>query len=336
MQDDEKYKKIKEALDRLHRQKQNSKENLNSQTLSDNKTINNQNTNFKDENLKNINLSNSKNNLKNQPNLQNNTKQNFNNSDKNLNSNKNSNSSNSINQRDYDKNPIIINDYSNFFTGTQRLFALMFGIAFCSTFIGFPEAIIIFPIIVFPSIVSEYYFSIKKSNYTICLKNNKILFLIDNNIERIIDTNEISKYIYMPFWKTNEKSVNIYFFIFILGIFCIFYNYIEFNIFILLVCEAICLFISVDFGNILHKMLVYFCINKTLSGFRIFPILIIEKPIVEKTVEKEIIPTYRYEADFKCYYIYFYNELIYKEIREYFLQNLNIDISKIKKTISII
>ena len=212
----------------------------------------------------------------------------------------------------------------------------MFGIAFCSTFIGFPEAIIIFPIIVFPSIVSEYYFSIKKSNYTICLKNNKILFLIDNNIERIIDTNEISKYIYMPFWKTNEKSVNIYFFIFILGIFCIFYNYIEFNIFILLVCGAICLFISVDFGNILHKMLVYFCINKTLSGFRIFPILIIEKPIVEKTVEKEIIPTYRYEADFKCYYIYFYNELIYKEIREYFLQNLNIDISKIKKTISII
>ena len=122
MQDDEKYKKIKEALDRLHRQKQNSKENLNSQTLSDNKTINNQNTNFKDENLKNINLSNSKNNLKNQPNLQNNTKQNFNNSDKNLNSNKNSNSSNSINQRDYDKNPIIINDYSNFFYRNTKAF----------------------------------------------------------------------------------------------------------------------------------------------------------------------------------------------------------------------
>ena len=146
-----------------------------------------------------------------------------NNSDNKENSNKNlendlnldnsqiSNNNTNSNKRDYDKNPIIINDYSNFFTGTQRLFALMFGIAFCSTFIGFPEAIIIFPIIVFPSIVLEYYFSIKKSNYTICLKNNKILFLIDNNIERIIDTNEISKYIYMPFWKTNEKSVNIYF-----------------------------------------------------------------------------------------------------------------------------
>ena len=312
MQDDEKYKKIKEALDRLHKQKQNSKENSNSQTLDNNKTINNQS------------------------NSQNNINQNSNNSYKNSNSNKNRNSSNFTNKRDYDKNPIIIDDYSNFFTGTQRLFAFMFGIAFCSTFIGFPEAIIIFPIIVFPNIVLEYYFSIKKSNYTICLKNNKILFLIDSNIERIIDTNEISKYIYMPFWKTNEKSVNIYFFIFILGIFCIFYNYIEFNIFILLVCGAICLFISVDFGNILHKMLVYFCINKTLSGFRIFPILIIEKPMIEKTVEKEIIPIYRYEADFKCYYIYFYNELVYKEIREYFLQNLNIDIDKIKKTISII
>ncbi|ABS51290.1 hypothetical protein [Campylobacter hominis] len=64
MQDDEKYKKIKEALDRLHKQKQNSKENLNSQTLCNNNTINNQNPNFKDKNLKNINLSNSKDNLK--------------------------------------------------------------------------------------------------------------------------------------------------------------------------------------------------------------------------------------------------------------------------------
>ena len=99
-------------LDRLHKQKQNSKENLNSQTLSDNKTINNQNTNFKDKNLKNINLSNSKDNLnfRNQLNLQNNIKQNSKNSDKNLNSNKNNNSSNSINQRDYDENSIIIYD----------------------------------------------------------------------------------------------------------------------------------------------------------------------------------------------------------------------------------
>ena len=105
MQDDEKYKKIKEELDRLHKQKQNSKENLNSQTLDNNKTINNQNLN-----LKNINLYNSKDNLKNQPNLQNNAKQNFKNSDKNSNSDKNNNSSNSINQRDYDENPIIIYD----------------------------------------------------------------------------------------------------------------------------------------------------------------------------------------------------------------------------------
>lgn len=71
MQDDEKYKKIKEALDRLHKQ-QNSKENSNSQTLDNNKTINNQNLN-----LKNINLSNSKDNLNNQSYLQNNAKQNF-------------------------------------------------------------------------------------------------------------------------------------------------------------------------------------------------------------------------------------------------------------------
>ena len=98
MQDDEKYKKIKEALDKLHRQKENSKENSNSQTLSNNKTVNNQNLN-----LKNINLPNSKDNLNNQSYLQNNA-------NKNLNFNKNNNSSNFTNKRDYDENPIIIYD----------------------------------------------------------------------------------------------------------------------------------------------------------------------------------------------------------------------------------
>lgn len=98
MQDDEKYKKIKEALDKLHRQKENSKENSNSQTLSNNKTVNNQNLN-----LKNINLPNSKDNLNNQSYFQNNA-------NKNLNFNKNNNSSNFTNKRDYDENPIIIYD----------------------------------------------------------------------------------------------------------------------------------------------------------------------------------------------------------------------------------
>lgn len=71
-------------LDRLHKQKQNSKEN-------------------------------SKNNLNNQSNSQNNINQNYNNSDKNSNSNKNSNSSSLINKRDYDKKPLIIQRYEEFF-----------------------------------------------------------------------------------------------------------------------------------------------------------------------------------------------------------------------------
>lgn len=94
MQDDEKYKKIKEALDRLHKQKQNSKEN-------------------------------SKNNLNNQSNSQNNINQNSNNSDKNSNSNKNSNSSSLINKRDYDKKPLIIQSYEEFFVLTLFIISLV-------------------------------------------------------------------------------------------------------------------------------------------------------------------------------------------------------------------
>ena len=169
MQDDEKYKKIKEALDRLHKQKQNSKENLNSQTLDNNKTVNNQNTNFKDKNLKNINLSNSKDNLNNQPNLQDNAKQNFNNSDNDLNFNKNMSSSNFINQRDYDKEPIIMKDYKP----QVNLIGIFFMIlAFIMLCIARPEKVNSFTIVSL-MVVIPYIMNFLGKNYFI-LQNEMI------------------------------------------------------------------------------------------------------------------------------------------------------------------
>lgn len=75
-------------------------------------------------------------------------------------------------------------------------------------------------------------------------------------------------------------------------------------------------------------MLLYLWLNKTLSGFRIFPILIIAEPINPKS---EI--GIWYVAKQKYYFIYFYNEQIYDEVRDYFLQNLGIDIDKTRKLI---
>ena len=168
MQDDEKYKKIKEALDRLHIQ-QNSKENSNSQTLDNNKTINNQNLN-----LENINLSNSKDNLNNQSYLQNNAKQNFKNSDNDLNFNKNNNSSNSINQRDYDKEPIIMKDYKPTILFFCYFFLIISSIPATVIYNYDLNKILVFYI--------TLYITTLKFNYIDYMFNSKITIIFKNNL----------------------------------------------------------------------------------------------------------------------------------------------------------
>ena len=88
-------------------------------------------------------------------------------------------------------------------------------------------------------------------------------------------------------------------------------------------------FISQLFGNIIFKVLLYLRLNKTLFGFRIFPTLIIAKPINPKLGTPS-----EFSNKQKYYFIYCYNKQIYDEIREYFLQNLGIDIDKTKKLIT--
>ena len=124
---DEKREKLRECLrNNNSNNKENSNKNLENylnldKNLNSKKDENLYNSNLKnniDDNLKsdeNLNLKNnlssSKDNLNNQSNLQNNTSQNFKSSSKDLNCNKNSNSSNSINKRDYDKEPLVIKDF---------------------------------------------------------------------------------------------------------------------------------------------------------------------------------------------------------------------------------
>ncbi|MCR8699973.1 hypothetical protein CYJ41_02410 [Campylobacter ureolyticus] len=239
------------------------------------------------------------------------------------------------NKRDYDKEPLIIRDYSSFFTGTQYIFVVMFGAMMFSLFFGYPVVIVLFFIIIIPNFILEYYFSIKKFECGIKFKNSEISFIVDDETSRNIDIKEISRYICKPFWKTSGEFVNLYAFILFFGIFLIFSIYIPLKIIFLLIVGLIGGFLLFEIGNIIHKMIIYFFINKTLYGFRFFPILIIAEPIKEKETQNELIPVYRYGADFKCYYIYFYNNAVYEKVREYFLQNLSIDIEQIKNQFAI-
>lgn len=96
------------------------------------------------------------------------------------------------------------------------------------------------------------------------------------------------------------------------------------------ICYFIVLwFASKLFANIIFKALLYLHLNKTLFGFRVFPILIIAEPINPKLGTPS-----EFSNKQKYYFIYFYNKQIYDEVREYFLQNLGIDIDKTRKLIT--
>ncbi|WP_299086005.1 hypothetical protein, partial [uncultured Campylobacter sp.] len=76
--------------------------------------------------------------------------------------------------------------------------------------------------------------------------------------------------------------------------------------------------------NMLLKLIVYFYINRSLKGFKIFPFIKVARPGYGKYLYNAVAIAAHY------YLIYLYSSQIYDEVREYFLQK-NININYIKK-----
>ncbi len=247
------------------------------------------------------------------------------------------------NKRDYDKEPIVIKDYSYFFGVSLEYFSVIIG-----TTIMFYLYIIInitmnltkekieiwllfVPLIVpFIFVFYDYYAHVIRDNYRLYFTNNSINYMLNGKLKRKININEVPNYLLKPFWK-NKLDIESILFILVLVVFIIFLwivyatKPLPREIYYIIISW----FLSKMFANIIFKSLLYLWINKTLSGFRIFPILIIAKPIIDPKSGTGI-----WLSKQKYYFIYFYNEQIYDEIREYFLQNLGVDIDKTKKLIT--
>lgn len=241
------------------------------------------------------------------------------------------------NKRDYDKEPIVIKDYSYFFGVSLRFFSIFVGATIVIGILSFimKEKIEIWflftPLIVpLAFVLYDYYAYVVRDNYTLYFTNNSINYMLDGKLKRKIDINEIPNYLLKPFWKNRfDTEVAIFILVIVVFIVSLWLIYAtkpfpkEIYYFIVL------WFASKLFANIVFKASLYLWLNKTLSGFRIFPILIIAEPINPKQVAD-----IWFLAKQKYYFIYFYNEQIYDEVREYFLQNLGIDIDKTKKLIT--
>ncbi|WP_298050372.1 hypothetical protein [uncultured Campylobacter sp.] len=82
--------------------------------------------------------------------------------------------------------------------------------------------------------------------------------------------------------------------------------------------------------NMLLKLIVYFYINHSLKGFKIFPFIKVARPGYGKYLYNAVVVSAHY------YLIYLYSSEIYDEVRKYFLQkNINIDYIKKDYTVFI-
>ena len=83
-------------------------------------------------------------------------------------------------------------------------------------------------------------------------------------------------------------------------------------------------------ANIFIKFVVYFCINKGIKGFKIFPFIKVDEPWHGGYLYYSVAISAHY------YLIYLYSSEIYNEVKEYFLQkNINIDYIKKDYTVFI-
>ena len=82
-------------------------------------------------------------------------------------------------------------------------------------------------------------------------------------------------------------------------------------------------------ANIFIKFVVYFCINKGIKGFKIFPFIKVDEPWHGGYLYYSVAISAHY------YLIYLYSSEIYDEVKEYFLQK-NINIDYIKKDYTVL
>lgn len=241
------------------------------------------------------------------------------------------------NKRDYDKEPIVIKDYSYFFGVSLKYFSVSIGttIMFYILCLVMDEKIEIWllfvPLIVpFVFVFYDYYAHVIRDNYRLYFTNNSINYMLNGKLKRKININEVPNYLLKPFWKNKlDIQAVIIVLIIVISIFAYLLISLSKPIPNEIYYFTALFFISQLFGNIIFKVLLYLWINKTLYGFRVFPTLIIAEPINPKLGTPS-----EFSNKQKYYFIYFYNEQIYDEVREYFLQNLGFDIDKTKKLIT--
>ena len=222
--------------------------------------------------------------------------------------------------RDYDKDPIIIKNYEKFFVYAHLLVFLQVSgllLSFIWDIVDFGhiyvddylEACIMILLIA----VITYIFTAIRNKREIRFTDQYIEFLDKGVVKRQckVEKDKLCKNFSTRNFRTSFFIVLVIFCIGSLGFFFVF---------------LLCMYVA----NIFIKFVVYFCINKGIKGFKIFPFIKVDEPWHGGYLYYSVVVSAHY------YLIYLYSSEIYDEVREYFLQkNINIDYIKKDYTVFI-
>ena len=222
--------------------------------------------------------------------------------------------------RDYDKDPIIIKNYEKFFV-YARLFIILpvsglplllirdiidFGYINTYEYLLSCMALLLIAVI-------TYIFTAIRNKREIRFTNQYIEFLDKGVVKRQckVEKDKLCKNFSTQNFRTPSFIVLVIFCVGSLGFFFVF---------------LLCMYVA----NIFIKFVVYFCINKGIKGFKIFPFIKVDEPWHGGYLYYSVVVSAHY------YLIYLYSSEIYDEVREYFLQkNINIDYIKKDYTVFI-
>jgi len=225
--------------------------------------------------------------------------------------------------RDYDNEPIIIKNYEKFFVYSFLVLLLPISTLHAFLIIDFinhedidiVQYFAILFIILLSTVIISIFTAIRPRQ-EIKFTNKYIQFISDGLVEKRceIDENALSLNFSIGILASSYeigKSEKIF-----LYFIAIFMYVTWWNIFF------IAIFFTYLFGFLLNFIL-YLFINSNLKGFRALPFIRIARPSYGRWFRnKPVYPRY--------YLVYFYNQKIYDEIKEYFLLK-NVNINNVKK-----
>ena len=222
--------------------------------------------------------------------------------------------------RDYDKEPIIIKNYEKFFV-YARLFIILpvsglplllirdiIDFGYINTYEYLLSCMALLPIAVI-----TYIFTAIRNKREIRFTDQYIEFLDKGVVKRQCKVEEevLRRNFSTENFRTSSFIVLVVLCVGSLGLFLV---------------ALIFMYIT----NMLLKLIVYFYINRSLKGFKIFPFIKVARPGYGKYLYNAVAIAAHY------YLIYLYSSEIYDEVREYFLQkNINIDYIKKDYTVFI-